>query len=75
MVSIFGDSKRVNLLIEIGLLHDYYGNFSMQGERYYFHMEGSTQGEIEPTQGEIEMNIRKCRKFKILFWMEGTVGD
>ena len=28
--------------------------FSTQGEKYYFCMEGSTQDEIEPTQGEIE---------------------
>ena len=38
--------------METGLLHDYFGNFSTQGERYYF-----TQGEIEPTRGEIETNI------------------
>ena len=43
--------------METGLLHDYFGNFSTRGERYYF-----TQGEIEPTQGEIETNIRKLRK-------------
>ena len=30
----------------------------MQGERYYFRLEGNTQGEIETTQGEIEMNLR-----------------
>ena len=24
-----------------GLLHDFFGNFSMRGERYYFHMEGA----------------------------------
>ena len=29
----------------------------MRGERYYFHVEGSTQGEIEPMRDEIEMNI------------------
>ena len=29
----------------------------MQGERYYFHVKGSMQGEIEPTQGEIEMSL------------------
>ena len=38
--------------METGLLHDYFGNFSTRGERYYF-----TRGEIEPTRGEIEMNI------------------
>ena len=34
--------------METGLLHDYFGNFSTRGERYYFCMEGSMQGEIEP---------------------------
>ena len=43
--------------METGLLHDYFGNFSMRGERYYF-----TRGEIEPTRGEIETNIRKLGK-------------
>ena len=28
--------------------------FSMQGEKYYFCMEGSMRDEIEPTRGEIE---------------------
>ena len=32
--------------MEMGLLHDYYGNFSMRGEIYCFPVEGSTQGEI-----------------------------
>ena len=40
--------------METGLLHDYFGNFSTRGERYYF-----TRAEIEPMQGEIETNIRK----------------
>ena len=31
----------VTLLVELGLLHDFFGNFSMQDERYYFHMEWS----------------------------------
>ena len=43
---------RVTLLMETGLLHNYFGNFSTRGERYYF-----TRGEIEPTRGEIETNI------------------
>ena len=38
--------------METGLLHDYFGNFSTRGERYYF-----MPGEIEPTRGEIETNI------------------
>ena len=44
--------------METGLLHDYFGNFSMLGEKYYFHMEGSMQGNIELMQGAIEINIR-----------------
>ena len=59
--------------METGLLHDYFGNFSMQGERYYF-----MRGEIEPTRGEIEINTRKLRnseKLKFPFWVEGTFGD
>ena len=44
--------------METGLLRDYFGIFSMHGEKYYFCMEGSMQGEIEPTEGEIEMNFQ-----------------
>ena len=50
----------------------------MWSERYYFCVEGSMQGKIEPTQGEIETNIRKLRnseKLKFSFWVEGTFGD
>ena len=35
---------RGTLLMEWGLLPDFCGNFSTWGERYYFCMEGSTQG-------------------------------
>ena len=59
--------------MEMGLLHDYFGNFSTRGERYYF-----TRGEIEPTRGEIEMNIGKLgnlEKLKFPFWVEETFGD
>ena len=31
--------------MELGLLCEFLGNFSMQGERYYFHMEESMGGE------------------------------
>ena len=47
-------TRRGTLLMETRLLHDYFGNFSMQGERHYF-----TWGEIEPMWDEIEMNIAK----------------
>ena len=50
--------------MELGLLHDFFGNFSMHGERYYFYDEGSMQGEIESTQGEIEINIGKLGKLR-----------
>ena len=59
--------------METGLLHDYFGNFSTRGERYYF-----MRGEIDPTQGEIEMNIGKLgnsEKLKFPFWVKGTFGD
>ena len=48
----------VILLVKSGLLHDFLGNFSMQDEIYYFHVE------IESMRGEIEMNIRKLRIWK-----------
>ena len=54
-------TRRGTLLMETGLLHDYFGNLSMRGERYYFCVEGSTQGEIESMQDEIEMNLRNRR--------------
>ena len=50
----------------------------MRGEKHYFCVEGSTQEEIEPMQGEIQMNIRKfgnSEKNKFPFWVEGTFGD
>ena len=60
--------------METGLLHDYFGNFSTRGERYYF-----KRGEIEPIQGKIEMNIRtvgklgKLRKTQIYFSGGGDI--
>ena len=59
--------------MEMGLLHDYFGNFSMRGERYYF-----MQGEIKPTRGEIETNIGKLsnsEKLKFPFWVEVMIFD
>ena len=38
---------RDTLLMETGLLHDYFGNFSMRGEKDYFHVEENMKGEIE----------------------------
>ena len=66
-------TRRGTLLMETGLLHDYFGIFSTRGERCYF-----MQGEIKPTQGEIETNIGKLgnsEKLKFPFWLEGTFGD
>ena len=34
-------APRGTTLMEKGLLRDYFGNFSMQGEKYYFGMKGS----------------------------------
>ena len=61
--------------METGLLHDYFGNFSTRGERYYF-----TPGEIGPMRGEIERTLElggggNSEKPKISFWVEGTFGD
>ena len=42
-------THRGTFMMETELLHDYFGNFSTQGERYYFHMKGNMQGEVEPT--------------------------
>ena len=45
-------------MIKLRLYRHYFGNFPMQGEKYYFRVEGSTQGENVPhkvemaTQGE-----------------------
>ena len=52
-------TRRGTLLVEMRLLHDYFGNFTMQDEKYYF-----TPGEIEPMQGEIEMNLGKFEKLR-----------
>ena len=40
--------------MELGLLCDFFGNFSMRDERYYFHVEWSMQGGCKvrmPAQG------------------------
>ena len=45
-----------------------FGNFSIKGEKYYF-----TQGEIEPREGDIEMNIKNVdtlKKLKSPFWLQ-----
>ena len=34
--------------MELGLLRDFFGNFSTRDETHYFCMEGSARGEIEP---------------------------
>ena len=67
-------TRRGTLLMEMGLLHDYFGNLSTRGERYYF-----TPGEIKPTQGELETNIGgagggNSEKLKISFSVEGIFG-
>ena len=53
-------TRRGTLLMETGLLHDYFGNFSTRGEDSIF--AWGTRGEIEPTPGEIETNIEKLGK-------------
>ena len=41
-------AHRGTLLVEMGLLHDYFDFFFVHGEKYYFCLEGSMQGEIKP---------------------------
>ena len=41
-------TRRGTLMMETRLLHYYFGNFSTRGERYYFCIEGSMRGKIEP---------------------------
>ena len=36
----------------------------MSGEKYYFYMEGSMQGEIESMWGEIEITTGKLRNWE-----------
>ena len=48
-VAIFGDVWST-LLMETGLLHEYFGNFSMQGKKYYFDMQKSIQGSVNPCE-------------------------
>ena len=55
--------------MESALFRDFFGNFSTQGEKYYFCVDGSMQGVFE-------MNIRKTQnseKLKFLFWVEGSI--
>ena len=54
------------LLMEMGLLHDYFGNYSTRGEKYYFRAEVSMPGEIKPMLGKIEMNLGR--------WGQGKLG-
>ena len=32
--------------MELELLRDFFGNFSMRGERYYFRMEGACEVDV-----------------------------
>ena len=69
-------TRRSTLLMETGLLHNYFGNFPHEMKDIIF--KWSTQGEIEPMQGEKEMNLgkqEKLGKIKISFWVEGTFID
>ena len=54
-----------------GCFVTFLGIFSMRGERYYVHMEGSTWGEIETN---IRKKTQNSEKLKFLFWVEGTLG-
>ena len=51
-------ARRGTLLMETRLLHDFLGIFPRETKYFdYFCVEGNMQGEIEPTRGEIEMNL------------------
>ena len=55
-------TRRGNLLIETGLLHDYFGNFFMQGERYYIYLNltwGAHQVRFNPR--EVRLNPYEVR--------------
>ena len=75
----------MTLLLEIMLQRAKFSNLKSlvpllpwELKKNYFRMEGSTRGEIEPIQGEIETNIGKLRnseKLKFPFCMVGTFGD
>ena len=45
----------------------------MQGEKYYFHVDGSIRGEIEPMIGEIETNIGNSEKLKFPLGWRGLL--
>ena len=66
-------TRRGIYLMEAGLLRDYFGNFSMQGEKCYFHMEGRTGwnwskpretniGEVPPSQPDGEGRLGVTRQ-------------
>ena len=45
-------ARRVTLLMELELFSDFFGKFSMQGEKYYFLMAGSQGGSrTSPRRG------------------------
>ena len=50
-------TRRGTLLMESGLLHDYFGNFSTWGERYYFCMEGAHQVKLNPWEVRLEQTL------------------
>ena len=58
---IFGASLWVTLLMETGLLHDFFGKFSTGGEKYYFGMEGARKVRLNietiiPARGMVSVD-------------------
>ena len=51
----FGDSYRVALLMEMGLLYDYFGNLSTQDETFCFIVG---EGEVASTQVRLKQTLK-----------------
>ena len=62
-------TRRVTLLMETGLLHDFFGNFSTRGDKYYFHVEGNKM-RLNPD----EVRLKWTSKQKSIWGQGGWVG-
>ena len=59
-------TRKGTLLMESGLLHDYFGNFSTRGERYYFCMEGSMWDErLNPREVKLKWTSENLETQKL----------
>ena len=66
------------LFMQLELLHDFFGNFSTQGERYYFHVEGSRNNGCEMgmewSGGDNLTYTPKSHLARGVRWMQGWNG-